>query len=439
MIRSALIAASIVGAGYAAVCQVAGGSSDDSAAIKAALTSCNNGGTVVLDKTYTIGSLLQTTDLHDVTIKLTGTVKLSADISYWASNGFQLNYQKAYTAWTIGGSNIHIYGGGTYSGSGDTWYNPALTLTLHGQAGKTGPIPWVIYNAQNVFVENINQVQSPFWHNLVYGSHNVTFTNINLHSIQSNGKQAQNTDGWDIYRSDTVNILNSTIINGDDCVSFKPNTTNALVENLYCQGSHGISVGSLGQYAGVQDIIANILVKNVTMVNAENGARIKAFGGNPSSTSTTGGGSGYVRNITFDDFTVQNVDLPIVIDQCYQTSATTCASYPSKVTISDVHYIDVTGTGGKSKEVVSLTCSDVCKGITAQGTKLVGTSGSAQYFCTNIASTADLDFPCSAAGAVVSGTGVASKSTKTTSTATKAKSTTAKTSKSGAVKTTAAA
>lgn len=123
MVRAALIAASFVGTGYAAVCQVAGGTSDDSVAIKAALTSCNNGGTVVLDKTYTIGSLLQTTDLHDVTIKLTGTINLSADINYWASNGFQLNYQKAYTAWTIGGSNIHIYGGGTYSGSGDTWYN----------------------------------------------------------------------------------------------------------------------------------------------------------------------------------------------------------------------------------------------------------------------------------------------------------------------------
>lgn len=292
----------------------------------------------------------------------------------------------------------------------------------------------MIYNAQNVLVENIKQVQSPFWHNLVYGSRNVTFNNIDLHSIQSNGKQAQNTDGWDIYRSDLVNIVNSNIINGDDCVSFKPNTTNALVKNLYCQGSHGISVGSLGQYAGVQDIIANVLVKNVTMVNAQNGARIKAFGGSASSTSTTGGGSGYVRNITFQDFTVQNVDLPIVIDQCYQTSATTCASYPSKVTISDVHYINVTGTGSKSKEVVSMVCSDVCQSITASGTRLVGTSGTSQYFCTNIASTASLDFPCSSAGAVVSGTGTTAKSTKPTKTSTKAKSTTSKTSKANAVK-----
>jgi galacturan 1,4-alpha-galacturonidase len=248
---------------------------------------------------------------------------------------------------------------------------------------------------------------------LVYGSSDVTFDNIDLHSIQSDGSQAQNTDGWDIYRSDSVSITNSHIVNGDDCVSFKPNTTNALVQNLYCQGSHGISVGSLGQYAGVTDVGANVLVKNVTMVNAENGARIKAFGGSASATSTKGGGSGYVKNITFQDFTVQNVDLPVVIDQCYETSATTCASYPSKVTISDVHYINVTGTGGKSKEVVTLVCSDVCQNITAKGTHLVGTSGSSEYFCTNIASTTSLDFPCTAAGATVSGAPTTTKATKT--------------------------
>jgi len=58
---------------------------------------------------------------------------------------------------------------------------------------------------------------------------------------------------------------------------FQPNTTFVTVKNLYCQGSHGISVGSLGQYAGVEDIVSGILVQNVTMISAENGARIKAW------------------------------------------------------------------------------------------------------------------------------------------------------------------
>lgn len=31
-----------------------------------------------------------------------------------------LVYQDAYTAWTIGGDGIHIYGGGIFNGSGDS-------------------------------------------------------------------------------------------------------------------------------------------------------------------------------------------------------------------------------------------------------------------------------------------------------------------------------
>ena len=50
---------------------------------------------------------------------------------------------------------------------------------------------------------------------------------------------------------------------------------------MWCNGSHGISVGSLGQYATETDIVANVSVKNITMLNAQNGARIKVFGGNP--------------------------------------------------------------------------------------------------------------------------------------------------------------
>ena len=71
-------------------------------------------------------------------------------------------------------------------------------------------------------------------------------------------------DGWDIYRSDHVEIKHSYINNDDDCVgeftmqtsstfqpdrllAFKPNSTNIRVSHLWCNGSHGISVGSLGQ------------------------------------------------------------------------------------------------------------------------------------------------------------------------------------------------
>jgi len=44
---------------------------------------------------------------------------------------------------------------------------------------------------------------------------------------------------------------------------------------MYCDGSHGISIGSLGQYASETDNVYNVVAHNVTMLNAQNGARIK--------------------------------------------------------------------------------------------------------------------------------------------------------------------
>ncbi|KZL71780.1 glycoside hydrolase family 28 protein [Colletotrichum incanum] len=415
--RTLIILLSILSSTTALTCQVPGGTSDDSPAILAALKQCNNGGTVVLDKTYTMGSVLQTDFLSNIAIQLSGTVSLSTDLNYWQKNSIQLTYQDAYTAWAIGGTNIHIFGGGTYNGGGDAWYS----------AGKTGPIMLTLLNAKNVLIEHISMNKSPFWHNLVDGCTNVTYSHLNMDSVQTDGKQAQNTGElflafgscWDTYRSSQVTITDCTIINGDDCVSFKPNSTDILVQNLYCQGSHGISVGSLGQYAGQVDIVKNVHAKNITMVNASNGARIKAWGGSPSATSTKGGGTGFVQNITFEDFIMKNVDLPVVIDQCYQTSADTCAQYPSGVRISDVHYIDITGTGGKASEVVTMVCSDVCDNITATGTKLVGTKGSSEYICQNIASVDKLDFPCNASGITVGGTTKTTKSAKPTATKSK--------------------
>jgi galacturan 1,4-alpha-galacturonidase len=69
----------------------------------------------------------------------------------------------------------------------------------------------------------------------------------------------------------TSSLKENRLTEHADCVSFKPNSTNMLVQNLHCNGSHGISVGSLGQYKGEVDIVQNVLVYNVSMFNASVG------------------------------------------------------------------------------------------------------------------------------------------------------------------------
>ena len=97
-------------------------------------------------------------------------------------------------------------------------------------------------------------------YNFVANSTDVVFDSLDISGYSKSKNVAKNTDGWDVYRSSNVVIQNSVVNNGDDCVSFKPNSTEILVQNMHCNGSHGISVGSLGQYVGEVDIVQNVLV-----------------------------------------------------------------------------------------------------------------------------------------------------------------------------------
>ncbi|KAI0716739.1 pectin lyase-like protein [Earliella scabrosa] len=380
-----------------------GGGEDDGPAINAAFERCAKKSRVVLDKYYVVDTLLVTKDLDDVEIELSGTIQYTPNIAKWSPQSLYLTYQNATTFWFLSGNNIYLYGGGTIDGNGQVWWDTYNRTRDSGTAGGSSttfarPIPLTVGNATNVLVEDLREIGSPFWNNLVYQSTNVTYSNINIRAHSYSDSKTANSDGWDIYRSSHVTIRDSVVDNADDCVSFKPNSTNIVVANMWCNGSHGISVGSLGQYAGETDIVANVSVTNITMLNAENGARIKVFGGNPDPKSTIGGGSGFVRNITFRDFHVENVDNPIYINQCYSTDAEVCAQYPSTLSISDVHYFNVTGTssGREGNVVVDIQCSATCEDITAVNTSLTSPDGVAEYVCKNIASEDQLDFDCTA-------------------------------------------
>lgn len=184
-----------------------------------------------------------------------------------------------------------------------------------------------------------------------------------LTAKSSNSNSVKNSDGWDTYRSDHVVIQNSVIDNTDDCVSFKPNSTNIVVQGLICNGSHGISVGSLGQYIDQYDIVENVTIYNNTMSNASDAARIKVWPGVHSEFQpilSGGGGSGYVRNITYEKYESINNDWAIEVNQCYgQSNKTLCELYPSNMTISDIYFIDIWGTTSSKYDpkVGTLVCS----------------------------------------------------------------------------------
>lgn len=124
--------------------------------------------------------------------------------------------------------------------------------------------------------------------------------------------------------------------NGDDCFSPKANTSNIYVNHMYCNGryiihpppppssttvkhltcvvymlgSHGQSMGSIGQYAGELDYIEHVLIENVWIVNSQFGGRLKTWAGSDV-------GYGYINNVTFRNFYNADNEYSAYLDSCY--------------------------------------------------------------------------------------------------------------------------
>lgn len=85
--------------------------SDTAPRILRAFEECNDGGTIVLDHSYRIGSPLDLTFLKHVDVVITGEVHFSDDdVYYWAENSFKFSFQNQSTFWKFGGEDINIYG-----------------------------------------------------------------------------------------------------------------------------------------------------------------------------------------------------------------------------------------------------------------------------------------------------------------------------------------
>lgn len=156
----------------------------------------------------------------------------------------------------------------------------------------------------NSIVRGVTSKDSKNFHVNVLGCNNFTFDNFHISAPET----SINTDGIHIGRSSNVKVLNSNIATGDDCVSLGDGSREVIIKNVKCGPGHGISVGSLGKYAG-EEPVENLFVKNCTMTGTDNGVRIKTW---PNTAVVT-----TVTNMHFEDITMVNVLQPVIIDQEY--------------------------------------------------------------------------------------------------------------------------
>ncbi|XP_048234357.1 exopolygalacturonase-like [Ricinus communis] len=189
-----------------------------------------------------------------------------------------------------------LNGEGTFDGQGEiAWKNNNC-----GQNLKCNSLPISLrFNfITNSIVHDIASIQSKNFHVNILGCKNLTFQNFTITAPATSA----NTDGIHIGRSNGINITDSNISTGDDCISLGDGSQQIRVTNVRCRPGHGISVGSLGKFKN-EELVSGFFVKNCTISNTTNGVRIKTW-------PVSYGGT--VSDMHFKDIKMENVTSPII-------------------------------------------------------------------------------------------------------------------------------
>ena len=350
-----------------------GSQQDDVPHIKEAFETCGTDGIVIFpaSETYWIASRLNPT-FNNVHIEWRGVWQYSDNLTYWRNNGYPIVFQNHHAGFIISGSRINItgYGTGGIDGNGNVWYNAEQNITHPGR-----PMPFVFWNVSEVAVTDFFVKDPQLWSLNIMNGTNMRFSGIYCNATALNAPYGvnwvQNTDGFDTMDVNNVWLENFVYEGGDDCIAIKPRSYNVNVNNVTCAGGNGIAIGSLGQYLE-DSSVENVQVNNVKIVPARsgvgpgNGACIKTWigslalqtagnGGYESGGVPRGGGWGVVRNCLFSNFHLQN---PRVGTAISQTSGHNGSAYlPSKMQVSNVVFVNFTGTVNSTKGYNELGCS----------------------------------------------------------------------------------
>ncbi|KAM7262825.1 hypothetical protein ACFE04_000508 [Oxalis oulophora] len=295
----------------------------------------------------------------DLTIKIYGTIKASNRHSdYQQDPRHWIHFENV--------NNLIVEGGGVINGNGKKWWLKSCKID------KSLAVTFT--QCHNLRVANLKFRNAQKMHLAFEKCINVRALNI---IIYAPGK-SPNTDGIHVTATQNILIKDCVIRTGDDCISIVSGSTNVRASGITCGPGHGISIGSLG--AGRAEAkVSNVYVDGATFVGTSNGVRIKSWQG----------GSGYAKNIRFQNIAMHNVSNPIIIDQYYcDQKIKPCPEQASAVQVSGVVYQNIFGTSA-SKNAINFNCSRTfpCQGIVLQNINLgleLEEQGRANALCNHV-------------------------------------------------------
>ncbi|KAF8080146.1 hypothetical protein N665_0972s0007 [Sinapis alba] len=331
------------------------GTTDDSKAfVEAWKAMCGSGGSnktllIPSNNTFLLQPLVFQGPCNSASVRVEFKGNVVAPINKAAWSDYK-SYQWVSFKQIIG---LTVIGSGTINGRGSSFWKQ-----LHFQG------------CNNLTIMGITSFDSPKNHISICDCIHVKITQIKLFAPDD----SPNTDGIDISTSRDVEIYDTVVGTGDDCVAINSGSVNINITGMNCGPGHGISVGSLGK-DGEKSRVENVQVTNCTFNRTDNGARIK----------TWLNGKGYARNIVFKGIQLIETKNPIIIDQRYMSKGRLDGEV-SAVAISNVTFTDIHGTSRRD-EIIKLDCSEVtsCKDIVLDHIDITTVNGNKPvYECTNV-------------------------------------------------------
>ncbi|KAF3431246.1 hypothetical protein FNV43_RR25976 [Rhamnella rubrinervis] len=263
-------------------------------------------------------------------------------------------------------NGVLFQGNGVIDGSGSKWWAASCKKDKSNPC-KGAPSAFTIDSSQAIKIKGITIQNSQQMHFVISRSHSVRVYGV---QVTAPG-DSPNTDGIHITQSTDVILQDCKIGTGDDCVSIVNGSSNIKMKRIFCGPGHGISIGSLGK-DNSKAVVTSVVLDTAYLRETTNGLRIK----------TWQGGSGYVRGVRFQDVKMEDVSNPIIIDQFYCDSPTTCQNQTSAVNITQVVFRNISGTT-KSEKAMKFACSDTvpCSNIILSNINLEKKDGTVETYC----------------------------------------------------------
>ncbi|KAK7396250.1 hypothetical protein VNO78_17121 [Psophocarpus tetragonolobus] len=303
----------------------------------------------------------------NVQVQISGTLEASDDPS---------DYKEDSRHWLKFGSvkKLYVYGGGTINGNGKIWWEDSCKRSKK-RACKDAPTALTFDNCDDLIVEDLSITNAQQIHVSFQDSVNVQVSGLNVTAPED----SPNTDGIHVTNTQNIQISNSVIGTGDDCISIVHGSKDVEAKDITCGPGHGISIGSLGAGKS-EEFVSGIRVNRAKIFGTKNGVRIK----------TWQGGSGSASDIQFQNIEMDNVKNPIIINQNYcdkkKKPCKKLLSKKSAIQIKNVLYQNITGTSA-SDIALKFDCSDKfpCQEIVLQNIDLECKGGDdAEALCNNV-------------------------------------------------------